>query len=131
MTESNIPGKKRFSIVNRAQSFTHASRGIWIFLKSTHNAWIHITLLACATALGFYFRIAQMEWLALVLTFGLVLATEAINTAIEFDINLTSPEYHPVARDTKDVAAGAVLISAIAAIIVGLIIFAPRILARL
>jgi len=59
----------------------------------------------------------------LVLAAGLVLSAEAFNTAIEIDINLTSPEYHPYARDTKDVAAGAVLIASITALIIGLLIF--------
>ena len=118
-----LPEKKRFSIVKRAKSFTYAGRGIWIFFKSTHNAWIHVLVLALAIFFGFYFNITHVEWMVLVLVGGLVLAAEAFNTAIEIDIDLTSPQYHPYARDTKDVAAGAVLISAITAVIVGVIIF--------
>ena len=68
-----------------------------------------------------------MEWLVLLLVFGLVLVAEALNTAFEIDINLTSPEYHPFARDTKDVAAGAVLLASIISVIVGLVIFLPKI----
>ena len=64
----------------------------------------------------------------LVFAGGLVLAAEAINTAIEIDIDLTSPQYHPFARDTKDVAAGAVLIAAITAAIVGAFVFVPHLL---
>jgi diacylglycerol kinase len=59
----------------------------------------------------------------LVFASGFVLVSEAFNTAIEIDINLTSPEYHPYARDTKDIAAGAVLISAVTAVIIGVLIF--------
>jgi diacylglycerol kinase len=77
--------------------------------------------------LGFYFSISDIEWIALVFAIGLVIISEAFNTAIEIDIDLTSPEYHPYARDTKDVAAAAVLLSVIMAIIVGMIIFLPRI----
>lgn len=121
----SLNAKEKFSIVKRAKSFTHAGRGLWIFFKTTHNAWIQMVLFIAGFVLGIYFRIAPMEWIVLVLAAGFVLAAEAINTAIEIDINLTSPEYHPYARDTKDVAAGAVLISAIAALIVGLIIFLP------
>ena len=120
---------EKFSIVKRAESFTHAFRGIGIFIKSTHNAWIHLVILAGVIVLGFVFEIERSEWLALVLAAGLVLVSEAFNTAIEIDMNLTSTEYHPYARDTKDVAAGAVLISAVTAGIVGLIIFLPRIFA--
>jgi diacylglycerol kinase len=61
----------------------------------------------------------------LVFAAGLVLMAEAFNTAIEIDIDLTSPDYHPYARDTKDVAAGAVLIASLTAAIIGILIFAP------
>jgi diacylglycerol kinase len=120
--------KKEFSIIKRAKSFNHAGRGIWLFLKTTHNAWIHCVVLVVVIVLGFYFNISYIEWMILVLAAGFVLVTEAINTAIEIDINLTSPEYHPYARDTKDVAAGAVLLSAITAGIVGILIFGKYII---
>ena len=118
-----------FSIVKRAKSFTHAGRGLWIFVKSTHNAWVHLVFLAAAVFLGVYFSITMVEWMVLVLAGGFVLCAEAINTAIEIDINLTSPEYHPFARDTKDVAAAAVLIAALTAFICGFFIFGHYILA--
>jgi diacylglycerol kinase (ATP) len=116
---------EKFSIVKRAKSFTYAGRGIWILVKTTHNAWVHIVILLVAVVAGFYFRISQVDWMLLIFAGGLVLAAEAFNTAIEIDMDLTSPEYHPFARDTKDVAAGAVLITAIAALIIGIIIFGP------
>ena len=115
--------KEEFSLVKRAKSFTYAGRGIWVFVKSTHNDWIHLVVLAVAVALGIYFNITVVEWMMLVLAGGFVLVAEAFNTAIEIDIDLTSPEYHPYAKDTKDVAAGAVLISAVTALIIGLFIF--------
>lgn len=115
--------KEEFSLVKRAKSFSHAGRGIYVFIKSTHNAWIHLAILAIAVFLGIYFQITVVEWMMLVLAAGMVLVTEAINTAIEIDINLTSPDYHPYAKDTKDVAAGAVLISALTALIIGVFIF--------
>lgn len=121
--------KRAFSVVKRAKSFTHAGRGIWVFIRTTHNAWLHAAILLGAIALGFYFRITRVEWLFIVLAAGLVMTAEAFNTAIEVDIDLTSPEYHPFAKDTKDVAAGAVLISAITAAIIGLVIFVPYIAA--
>ena len=115
--------KEEFSLIKRAKSFTHAGRGLFVFIKSTHNAWIHLVILMIAIALGVYLHITVVEWMLLVLVGGFVLAAEAFNTAIEIDIDLTSPEYHPYARDTKDVAAGAVLIAATTALIVGLLIF--------
>lgn len=113
--------------MKRAKSFTHAGRGMYIFIKTTHNAWIRLVILAVAVLLGYYFGITNTEWMFLVLAGGFVLVTEAINTAIEIDIDLTSPEYHPYAKDTKDVAAGAVLIAAVTAAIIGVFIFIPYI----
>lgn len=115
--------KEEFSFIKRAKSFSHAGRGILVFIKTTHNAWIHLFVLVLAIGFGFYFEITMIEWMMLVLAGGFVLVAEAFNTAIEIDINLTSPEYHPYARDIKDVAAGAVLISAITAGIIGIFIF--------
>lgn len=118
--------KERFDVVRRARSFSHAGRGLALFIRTTHNAWIHFAILAIAVAGGLFVDLSRMEWLLLAMAAGLVLATEAINTAIEIDIDLTSPEHHPFARDTKDVAAGAVLISACTAVLIGCGIFAPH-----
>ncbi len=118
---------KKFSIVARSKSFSHALRGIWVALNTTPNAWIQIAILFIVIAAGFWFKIVAYEWISIILSAGMVLAAEAFNTAIEIDIDLTSPEYHPFARDTKDVAAGAVLLASLAAALVGLVIFVPHI----
>ena len=76
---------------------------------------------------GFYFNVSSIEWMALIFAIGFVIVSEAFNTAIEIDIDLTSPSYHPFAKDTKDVAAAAVLLSVFTAAIVGLIVFLPKI----
>ena len=123
--QEGITQQEEFSIVKRAKSLTHACRGIAVFIRTTHNAWIHLAILACVTMAGFFFHITTTDWMLLVLAAGLVLTAEAINTAIEIDIDLTSPDYHPFARDTKDVAAGAVLIAAVTAAIIGFLIFVP------
>ncbi len=125
MNEERIDTKEEFSIVKRAQSFNHAGRGVKLFLATTHNAWVHICIMLLAFALGLFLGITQLEWIIIVLVSGMVLAAEAMNTAIEIDIDLTSPEYHPYARDTKDVAAGAVLITSLTAFVVGVIVFVP------
>ncbi len=122
---------QKFSLLKRAQSFKHAIRGIVLFIKTTHNAWVHICVMICVVLLGIYFGISHLEWIALIIVGGVVFIAEAINTAIEIDIDLTSPTYHPYARDTKDVAAGAVLIAALVAVIVGLLVFIPYVLAML
>ena len=118
-----IDTKKELSIFKRAKSFANAGRGVAMFLKTTPNAWIELGICLAVIALGFYFQITRLEWMMLIFASGIVLAAEAFNTAIEIDINLTSPNYHPYARDTKDVAAGAVLISSIMAAIIGVLIF--------
>jgi diacylglycerol kinase len=120
--------KKAWSLVKRAQSFSHAFRGLRILFATTPNAWIHALAVVLVVIAGFYFEVSSLEWLALVLSMGLVLTAEAFNTAFEIDINLTSPEFHPYARDTKDVAAGAVLLASITAVVVGLVIFLPKVL---
>ncbi len=123
-----INEKKRFSIVTRLKSTNHAWRGLGIFIRTTHNSWLHIFFGILAIYLGFIFHISSIEWVMIVFSIGLVIVTEALNTAFEIDIDLTSPTYHPYARDTKDVAAGAVAIAVIVAGIVGLIIFLPKVL---
>jgi len=119
--------KKKFSIVARIKSATFAIRGIGILIKTTHNFWLQIFFGLLAVYLGFLLCISTIEWLFIIFAIGLVFITEALNTAFEIDIDLTSPEYHPYAKDTKDVAAGAVIISVLLAIVVGLIIFVPKI----
>lgn len=126
--DKKLSEKKRFSIVARLKSTTHALRGLKLFLKTTHNAWVHLFFALLAVYLGFTLHISNIEWILLVLTIGIVILFEMINTAIEIDIDLTSPTYHPYARDTKDVAAGAVSVSVVMAGIVGIMIFLPKIL---
>ena len=127
--EQKLNEKKRFSIISRIRSSNNAVRGIGIFLRSSHNAWGHLFFGALAIYLGFILHISSIEWILIILTIGLVILAETINSAIEIDIDLTSPTYHPYARDTKDVAAGAVLITVFISIIIGLIIFLPKIIA--
>lgn len=109
----------------RIKSFGYAFKGIASLIRKEHNAWIHCTAIVLVTIAGFHFGITPTEWCIVVLCFGLVLAAEGFNTAIERLVDLVSPDFHPIAGDVKDVAAGAVLICAIASAIVGLIVFIP------
>ena len=111
-------------------AFRYAFAGIRYLLWTQRNAKIHIALGLAAVALGLL-RIERGEWLALVLTIALVLVAEGVNTAVEAVVDLASPGYHPLAKTAKDVAAGTVLLAAIASVIVGLIVFLPRLLALL
>lgn len=124
--EKKLSEKKRFSIVARARSFKHAFRGVGIIFKTQHNAWIHGLVAAVVVILGFSLSISLWEWAVIILAITSVLAAEAFNTAMEIDMDLTSPRYHPYARDTKDVAAAAVLITVVGAAIIGLVIFIPK-----
>ena len=127
MNKQNLDISKKFSLIKRAESFTHAGRGLWIFMRSTHSAWIHFGMFLLAILAGIFFQITKIEWIMILIVSGIVFISEAFNTAIEIDMNLTSPTFHPYAKDTKDVAAGAVLLSAALAVIVGLLIFVPYI----
>lgn len=109
----------------RIKSFGYAFKGIASLLKREHNAWIHCIAIVVVTLAGLHFGITRTEWCIVCLCFGMVLAAEGFNTAIERLVDLVSPDFHPVAGDVKDVAAGAVLICAIVAAIIGLIIFIP------
>jgi diacylglycerol kinase len=90
---------------------------------------IHLFATIAVLILGWYFKLSAGEWLAIVLSISLVWISEAFNTAIEFLTNLVSPDYNPLAGKTKDVAAAAVLIAAIFAVIVGCIVFGPKLAA--
>lgn len=113
----------------RIKSFGFALKGIAILVQTQVNAQIHLFIGTCVILAGFYFSITPTEWILLILTMSAVLAAEAFNTAIEFLTDLVSPDHHPLAGKTKDVAAAAVLITAIAAVLIGLIIFLPHLLA--
>ncbi|MFA6274241.1 MAG: diacylglycerol kinase family protein [Candidatus Paceibacterota bacterium] len=126
--QNKLSEKKRFTIVGRMRSMSHAFRGLWIIFKTGHSIWIGCFFAAIAIFLSFILKISEMEWIVIIFCIGITLSAEGFNTAIEIDIDLTSPEYHPYARDTKDVAAGAVIIVSIMSGIIGFIIFLPKIL---
>ena len=124
----NLQEKKVWREVKYSEKFRNAFRGVYVFTKATRHMYIHIAAAVLVIAGGFYFAVSALEWVSLLFAIGFVFVPEALNTAIEIDIDLTSPEYHPFARDTKDVAAAAGLISAITAAVIGLIIFLPKVL---
>jgi diacylglycerol kinase len=121
--------KKAWQGVGHKQRFLNAFRGMRVFWLAANNLFVSASVLAILAVVlgGFYFKISSIEWVMLVFAIGLVIISEVFNTAIEIDIDLTSPEYHPYARDTKDVAAAAVVLSVLVSFIIGLIIFLPKI----
>jgi len=114
-----------FSFSGRIRSGTHALHGILEMLKSQHNAWVHLVATLCVIVAGVIFGISNTQWCLLVLVVTIVWVAEGLNTAFEFLCDVASPEFHPLVKKSKDVAAGAVLLSAVGAVIVGLIIFIP------
>ncbi len=110
-----------------SERFLNAFRGMRVFLKTARHLPILISAIVIVIILGFYLKVSGLEWIALIFSIGFVLVSETFNTAIEIDIDLTSPEYHPFARDTKDVAAAAVLLSIFTAAVIGLVVFLPKI----
>lgn len=115
----------RFSVASRLRSFEHALRGLREIVRSEHNAWIHLAGTVGAIAAGLLLQIDRGDWLAIVLVIVAVWSAEALNTAFEALCDVASPEFHPSVARAKDIAAAAVLISALGAVVVGLIVFGP------
>jgi diacylglycerol kinase (ATP) len=109
-------------------SFGHAFRGLFYALRTQRNFRIHFAAVLVVVTLGLWFGVSPQSWALLALTIGGVVALEMLNTALEVFVDLVKPDYHPLAKRIKDLMAGAVLVSAIAAIIVAMLIFGPPIL---
>jgi len=110
----------------RGIGFSFAWNGIMDAVRSERNFRIHLAFGLLAIFTGFLLRISRVEWALIVLVIGMVLVTELFNTAIEKVIDYLKPDIHPSAKFVKDVAAGTVLISAFAAVVIGCLIFIPR-----
>jgi diacylglycerol kinase (ATP) len=117
-----------FSVRQRLKSFSHAFRGLALLLKVEHNAWIHTVATILVIAAGFFFHISTAEWIAVTIVIGLVFMAEGFNSAIEALCDHITPEYSHAIKRIKDLAAGAVLVAAITAAIVGLLVFVPKLL---
>ncbi|HRG26597.1 MAG TPA: diacylglycerol kinase family protein [Chitinophagales bacterium] len=109
-------------------SFAAAFKGLFYLLKKERHFIIHIVIMLLVIIAGFYFHLSQTEWVTLCLTFGLVICAEAFNTAIEKLCDVVHPEYHKSIGLIKDIAAAGVLFAAIIAIIIGCLLFIPKII---
>lgn len=116
---------------SRIQSFKNAFSGWWYVLRTQRNAWIHLFATIAVIVTGLILQIGSLEWAVLVIAIGLVWTAEFVNTALEAVVDLASPELHPLARVGKDVGAAAVLISALLAVVVGVLILGPPLLAAI
>jgi len=120
--------QRAFAFTGRVRSFGYALAGIWTMLRSQQNAWIHAVFTAAVVALGVWLGIDTGAWCWIVLAIMSVWTAEALNTAFEFLADVASPQFHPLVKHAKDVAAGAVLISAVGAAVIGLLVLGPPLL---
>lgn len=120
--------KYKKEIKSLANSFKYAFAGIWSSFKSERNMKIHVFVMLLVILLGLIFKLAIGEWITLIVVFALVIGSELFNTVIEIVVDMISLEKSPQAKLAKDISAGAVLVFAIASIIVGLLIFGPKLI---
>ena len=110
----------------RQLSLVAALAGVVYTLRTQPNAWIELAALVVVAIVGLWFRISALEWGLLGLTVAMILALEAVNTAVEAVVDLASPQYHPLAKIAKDAAAGAMVFAVLGSIFVAAAIFGPR-----
>ena len=124
-TADHASETKPFRFSGRIRSFRHAIAGVLRMIQCQHNAWIHAAATLVVLAAAFVLRISATDWCWIIVAISIVWTAEALNTAFEFLADAASPEFHPLVRDAKNVAAGAVLLTATAAAVIGAIIFWP------
>ncbi len=121
----------RSYLARRLRSFGYAIEGISYVFRTQRNAQIHLLIVVLVLGLAAWLALPLLDVALIILTIGLVLGAEFFNTALEAVVDLTSPAQHPLAKIAKDVSAGAVLLLAILAVIIGLILLGPPLLERL
>ncbi len=115
----------------RAKSFQYAFEGWWYILRTQRNSWIHAAASLTVVVLGLWLKLSRHDWALIILTMAMVWMAEFMNTALEAIVDMTMPEKHPLAKVAKDVSAGAVLLGACAAVLVGILILGPPLWQRL
>jgi diacylglycerol kinase (ATP) len=121
-----IADRPSLTFTGRLRSVKYALRGIRIMIVSQRNAWIHLVATIGVLTAGVLLRLSWPEWCWIVLAIVSVWTAEALNTAFEFLTDVASPGFHPVAGQAKDVAAGAVLLAAVGASVIGVLVFGPK-----
>ncbi len=117
-----------FTFRKRIKSFRYAFHGIYLLVRHEPNARIHCFITVCVLVAGVLLEISVTEWIAVCLCIGMVLAAEAVNSALEALADRVSEEYDEAIKRTKDLAAGAVLLLAMASVVVGMLIFVPKLI---
>jgi diacylglycerol kinase len=122
---SQMSRNASLTFTGRVRSIKCAAKGIMVTLASQHNAWIHAVATIAVLAVSLYLRISRTEWCLIILAIVSVWMAEALNTAFEFLTDVASPQFHPLAEKAKDVAAGAVLITAMGSVLIGVVVLGP------
>lgn len=131
MAANRLSRRSRVTSIRVARSFGYAFAGLAYLFRTQRNARIHAAVGAAACLVAAWVGVSRAEWAVLVFTIALVLILEGLNTAVEAAVDLASPKYHPLAKVAKDLAAGMVLVAAIASVVVGLLILGPPLWAKL
>ncbi len=117
--------RSRFSLTARRASFVYAGQGLWLMVRHQHNAWLHLLAACLVCVSGWGVGVSASDWRWLIVAMAMVLMAEAFNTAVEHVCDVVSPQYSEAVKAAKDVAAGAVLLAAIGAALVGALTFWP------
>ncbi len=120
--------KKQKGVKKFLLSFTYAIKGLKYAYRNEQNLAFDVGMSLLVVIAGFLFKVSISEWALLALTIGIVLSLELVNSSVEAVVDLVTEEYHPLAKVAKDTAAAAVFVSAVASVVVGLIIFLPKII---
>jgi diacylglycerol kinase len=118
---------RKFSIRKTVTSFVYALNGLKIMIREEPNSRIHLFAAICTVIAGILFKVSLNEWIALVFAIGFVISLEIVNSAIENIADFVSPERNDMIKKIKDLSAAGVLVSAMTALIIGLIVFLPKI----
>jgi diacylglycerol kinase (ATP) len=118
--------ENKFSIHSRLKSFKYAFAGVIDFFRTEHNAWLHLLATIYVVVLAVFLKVSRTEGIALIIVVAFVWVSEMLNTCVEKTMDLISEEYHPKIKVIKDLAAGAVLVAAIAALLTGILVFVPK-----
>ena len=120
--------KKKYSIKRFFKSFGYGFKGLVSAVKTEQNLLIELIIGIIVIGLGFFLKISLLEFAIVILTIGLVIFGELVNTAIEYTVDMAMPEMHPLAKISKDVGAAGVLFASFISIVIGLIIFLPKVI---
>ena len=112
-------------IQTRRNSFRYAFSGVVFVLRTQRNSWIHLAISILVIAIGVFLGLSILDWAVLIFCIALVWICEFFNTSIEVIVDMVSPSEHPLAKISKDVAAGAVLVAAICSVVIGALILGP------